>query len=84
MRQVFALLSLVRRYGAPRVDEACALALNADMISVHRLRRLVEVAAVSTPSSPARVVPIARYLRPVEQYRLALVPSERPPKGEPA
>jgi transposase len=84
MRQVFALLSLVRRYGAPRVDQACALALEAEMISVHRLRRLVEVVPIAPPALAARVIPIARYLRPAEQYRLALVPSERPPKGEPA
>jgi transposase len=83
MRQVFALLSLVRRYGAPRVDQACALALNAEMLSVHRLRRLLEIAPVSTPTSPARVIPIARYLRPPEQYRLSLVLRERPTKGDP-
>jgi hypothetical protein len=40
--------------------------------------------AASTPASPASVVPIARYLRPAEQYRLPLVPSARPSKGEPA
>jgi len=77
MRQVFALLGLVRRYGAQRVEQACALALEAEMLSVHRLRKLIEVvpAAASAPAAPARVVPIARYLRPPEQYRLALVPT---------
>jgi hypothetical protein len=35
------------------------------MTNVHRLRRLVEVAPPLSPSSPAaRVIPIARYLRP--------------------
>lgn len=83
MRQVFALLDLVRRYGAARVDHSCALALEADMLSVYRLRRLVEVAAAtSTPTMPPRVVPIARYLRPAEQYRLPLVPKSS--KGDPA
>lgn len=82
MRQVFALLGLVRRYGAQRVEQACALALGAEMISVHRLRRLIEVAPppASTPAPLTRVVPIARYLRPPEQYRLSLVPTT---KGEP-
>jgi transposase len=86
VRQVFALLGLVRRFGAERVDKACAVALEADMISVHRLRRLVElVPQAGTPAArPARVIPIARYLRPPEQYRLALVPSERASKGDPA
>jgi transposase len=82
VRQVFALLALVRRYGAQRVDQACAVALGAEMLSVHRLRRLLEVVPVPTPTSPARVIPIARYLRPAEQYRLPLAPGERPEKGD--
>ena len=82
VRQVFALLALVRRYGAERVDQACAVALGAEMLSVHRLRRLLEVVPVPTPTSPARVIPIARYLRPAEQYRLPLAPGERPEKGD--
>jgi transposase len=77
MRQVFALLGLVRRYGAGRVEQACALALEAEMLSVHRLRRLIEVVPPPASTPPARVVPIARYLRPPEQYRLALVPTIR-------
>jgi hypothetical protein len=61
MRQVFALLGLVRRYGAQRLEAACQTALEADMTNVHRLRRLVEVAPPLSPSSPAaRVIPIAR------------------------
>lgn len=84
MRQVFALLGLARRLGGERVDKACALALEADMISVYRLKRLLELAPpTSTSPTPARVVPIARYLRPPEQYRLALVRPERTSKGDP-
>jgi hypothetical protein len=45
MRQVYALLGLVRRYGPTRVNEACALALAAEMLSVRRLARLIELAA---------------------------------------
>ncbi len=37
MRRVYALLGLVRRYGATRVTEACTVALEADMLDVHRL-----------------------------------------------
>jgi transposase len=86
MRQVFALLGLVRRYGAPRLEAACQLALEADMVNVHRLRRLLDIAAsLSSPqSSSGRVVPIGRYLRPAEQYRLTLHTSPRTEKGEPA
>jgi transposase len=77
MRQAFALLGLVRRYGAERVEQACALALEAEMLSVYRLRKLIEVVPASAPAAASRVVPIARYLRPPEQYRLALVPTTR-------
>ena len=85
MRQVFALLGLVRRYSAARVEAACQLALEADMTSVHRLRRLLDLAPpASQQPIAARVVPIARFLRPAEQYRLSLSPSVRTEKGEPA
>lgn len=64
MRQVYALLGLVRRYGDTRVDAACAIALAAEMLSVRRLARLLELAAPPAPPAPARVLPLARYLRP--------------------
>jgi transposase len=70
MRQVYALLGLVRRYGAARVNEACATALAAEMLSVRRLARLLELAAPPPPAPPARVLPLARYLRPATHYAL--------------
>jgi hypothetical protein len=82
MRQVFALLGLVRRYGATRLEAACQIALEADMTNVHRLRRLVETAPPPPPSPTARLVPIARYLRPAEQYRLSFHPRVHTEKGE--
>ena len=42
MRRVYALLGLVRRYGAARVTEVCTIALDADMLDVHRLQRMLE------------------------------------------
>ena len=42
MRRVYALLGLVRRYGAARVNDACTIALAADMLDVHRLKRMLE------------------------------------------
>jgi hypothetical protein len=85
MRRAYALLGLARHYGSARVEEACAVALAADMIDVYRLRRLLEIAA-QTPSHsiPARVIPLARYLRPVQQYALPLVTAEKADKGEKA
>lgn len=82
MRQVYALLGLARRYGSARVDGACRTALDADMVDVHRLRRLLEVAVAATEANPARAVPIARYLRPAIQYRLPIGPQPQPTEGE--
>ena len=73
MRRVYALLSLVRRYGAARVTDTCTLALAADMLDVRRLQRMLESGAVGLPSAPpARVLPRGRYLRPATQYALPL------------
>ncbi len=83
MRRVYALLGLVRRYGEARLNEACATALEAEMLDVHRLRRMLELAAPPTPTAPARVLPLARFLRPASQYALPLTPPPRRAEGEP-
>lgn len=73
MRRVYALLGLARRYGAARVTEVCTVALAADMLDVHRLRRMLEHGITAPPPAPpARVLPVARYLRPATQYQLPL------------
>jgi hypothetical protein len=73
MRRVYALLGLVRRYGAARVTEVCTIALGADMLDVTRLKRMLEQGVVAPPTAPpARVIPLARYLRPATQYKLPL------------
>jgi hypothetical protein len=70
MRAVYALLGLAKRYGATRTNEACATALDVDLVDVYRLRRLLERAAAAPTSAPPRVLPMARYLRPVQQFAL--------------
>jgi transposase len=49
MRQVYRLLGLVRRYGAGRVDDACAQALDVDCIDVGVVSRMLERARAGTP-----------------------------------
>ena len=72
MRRVYALLGLVRRYGAERVNAACATALAADMLDVHRLKRMLALAvSPATGGVPgAPLVPQPRYLRPSRDYAL--------------
>jgi transposase len=79
MRRVYALLSLVRRYGPTRVTDVCTRALDADMLDVHRLRRMLELGLPAAPPAlPTRPAPRARYLRPAHQYALPF----RPPSPE--
>jgi len=81
MRRVYALLGLTRRYGAARVNEACVTALAADMLDVTRLKRMLERAPAPTDAPPARVIPLARFLRPASQYALPLRPAAPSSEG---
>lgn len=83
MRQVYALLGLIRRYGDERVNQACQLALEADMLDVRKLKRLLELAvAAPTDTASPQVIPLARYLRPATQYALPLSRGPQLQKGE--
>ena len=85
MRQVYALLGLARRYGDARVNAACDTALAVEMLSVRRLARLLELATPPPAVPPARVLPLARDLRPATHYALPLaIPERRPEGGDPA
>jgi transposase len=75
MRRVYALLGLVRRYGAARVEETCRVALDADMHDVRRLDRMLQAAA-TPPATEASVpspkqAPPARHLRPASDFALS-------------
>ena len=52
MRQVYRLLSLVRRYGPGPVDTACARALELDVINVTKIGSMLEKATENTPPPP--------------------------------
>ena len=77
MRRVYALLGLARRYGDARINEACAIALAAEMFDVPRLKRMLEQATAASTSAAPASLPAARFLRPASQYALPLVSHER-------
>jgi transposase len=73
MRRVYALLHLVKRYGAERVEEACQAALAVDLIDVARLKRVLAIAAPAASTIDSLTVTTAaptRFLRPSSDYRI--------------
>jgi hypothetical protein len=66
MRQVYALLGLVKKWGAERVDAACASALAHEAVNVGLIGRMLERATENTtttqPALPGVVVE-ARFAR---------------------
>ena len=81
MRTLFKLRGLAKKFGPARLDAACRVALDADMIDVYRLERLVRIdARLETPV--AKVIPLARYLRPPSQYALPLASRGRRNEGD--
>ncbi len=82
MRRVYKLLGLGTRYGSARLDAVCARALDADMLDVYRLQRMLEIAHPEvTVSRRGNVVPLARYLRSPSQYALPHVHRASKPEG---
>jgi len=80
LRMLFKLLGLARKYG-PRLDASCKTALDADMVDVYRLADLVRLDTRLSPPA-AKVIPLARHLRPASQYALPLARRERRNEGE--
>jgi transposase len=75
MRHVYRLLGLVRRYAAPGVEQACRRALEADVVDVTRVTRMLEQAVEHQPlatrpqcGDPARHS--LRFLRQPSEYQL--------------
>jgi hypothetical protein len=76
MRKVYRLLSLVRRFGAERVDGACAKSLELDVVDVALIARMLERALESKPverPAVADVIPL-RFARSSDEFR--------PPPGD--
>jgi putative heme degradation protein len=56
MRTVYRLQGLVRRYGAQRVEQACSMALDLDVVSVNKIASMLERATENTiPALPLAV-----------------------------
>jgi hypothetical protein len=53
MRTVYRLLGLVRSYGAAPVEQACARALELDVVDVTKITRMLEQAIEATPAAVA-------------------------------
>lgn len=56
MRTVYRLQGLVRRYGAERVDRACSLSLDLDVVSVNKIASMLERGTESTAPALPRAV----------------------------
>jgi transposase len=80
MRQLFKLVALAKKYGK-RLDASCKTALDAEMIDVFRLAELVRLDVRYEPP-PAKVIPLARYLRPASQYAIPFARRERQNEGD--
>jgi hypothetical protein len=80
MRRVYALLRLAEKYGDHRVNTACATALEHGLLDVRRLGRMIEGGFLAHEPPPARLIPLARFLRPASQYALPLAPASDYPK----
>ena len=75
MRQVYKLLSLVRRYGAEHVEDACRRSLDLDVVDVYRVARMLERAleasnAQTGKAAPGREVQL-RFARSHSEFELA-------------
>jgi transposase len=73
MRQVYALLGLVKKWGPERVDEACAKAADAEAYSVSLIGRMLERATESGVEQPPiqGALLTGRFVRPLADFRIS-------------
>ena len=89
MRAAFRLLGLCQRFGNEAVDEACARALELDVVDVKRITTMLEKGLLNrrtarVPRPPAQrvdnVIQMSRFARHPSEWR---TPHERPSGGAP-
>jgi hypothetical protein len=70
MRQVYALLGLVKKWGAQRVEVACASALDHEAVNVGLIGRMLERGTENTSTQPPLpgVVVAGRFARDPEHF----------------
>jgi hypothetical protein len=70
MRQVYRLLGLVKKWGAPRVEQACRRALDAEAVDVNLVSRMLERAREETTpdARPDAVVVPGRFARDPSEF----------------
>jgi len=80
MRQVYALLGLVKKWGPERVNEACAKAAAAEAYSVSLIGRMLERATESgVEEAPIQgTLLTGRFARPLEDFRISAAKSVDP------
>jgi hypothetical protein len=72
MRHVYALLGLVKKWGASRVEAACASALDHEVVNIGLIRRMLERGTEQTtiqPALPGTVI-TARFARDPEHFAI--------------
>ena len=81
MRQVYALLGLVKKWGAEPVEAACRSALDHEVVNVGLIGRMLDRGSEGTapPPAPAAVVVPARFAR--DPGHFAVRASDRPHPG---
>jgi hypothetical protein len=85
MRQVYALLGLVKKWGAGRVNAACASALEHEAINVGLIGRMLERATenndTATVSPAASTVVTARFARDPDHFAVGRANRPHPDAG---
>jgi hypothetical protein len=83
MRSVYALLGLVKKWGAERVEAACATALDHEVINVGLIGRMLERGGEPVtvqPALPGTVVP-ARFARDPAHFAVTASNDQRPDRA---
>ena len=72
MRQVYALLGLVKKWGADRVEAACEKAADAEAYNVGLIGRMLERATEGQDltAPPQQLSLPGRFARPVDQFAI--------------